>query len=56
MAVIHHIGESPSRGHYIATFLNPGTNQMWKYDGSVTPVWRLGEKSAYVLFYKKDIS
>ena len=55
MAAIHHIGESPSRGHYTATLVNPGTSQMWEYDdGIVTRVRRLDESSAYILFYKRD--
>ena len=56
MAVIHHLGESPTSGHYTATLIKHRTNQMWNYnDGSVIPVKGFDERSAYFLFYKKEV-
>ena len=54
IAVIHHIGDSPSSGHYTATLINPRSKQMWKYDDeSVTSEKSLDQQSAYILLYKK---
>ena len=56
MAVIHHLGESPTSGHYTATLIKHRTNQMWNYnDGSVIPVKGFDERSAYILIYKKEV-
>ena len=57
IAVSHHLGQSLSKGHYTATLIDPRRkrNLMWSYnDGSVSKTRYLDERTAYILFYRKE--
>ena len=55
--VSHHLWQSLSKGHYTTTLIDPRRkkNSMWKYDDvSVSKARYLDERTAYVLFYRKE--
>ena len=57
IAVSHHLGQSVSKGHYTTTLIDPRRQRkfMWRYnDESVSKTRCLDERTAYILFYKKE--
>ena len=57
IAVSHHLGQSVSKGHYTTTLIDPRRQRkiMWKYnDESVSKTRYLDERTAYILFYRKE--
>lgn len=55
-AVVHHYGDGPHSGHYIAQVKSPSGKWMEMNDDMVTPTMKPGHesRSAYILFYARD--
>ena len=56
-AVVHHVGNTPTSGHYTTSLINPHSNRVWKYDDASVSVEKSFDlRTAYILLYKKNSS